>query len=160
MNRPQVDKVYVRIISVSLLLSLCSVGVVSPRLCRTIFVSEAETAFVKQACATYASPSSRGKAFTGPERVKLPFRRFFTSISSRLAEMCAGGRADVMPDGRAESLAKPNVSHQGSAFAFCGTPTPELWPSEVESQFYDHDGPRVCETLRLAVPIRAGPIAA
>lgn len=101
------DKVYARIISVSLLLSLCGAGVVSPRLCRTIFVTEAEPALVRQVSASSLLSSARGRSLCGLPRAKSPFRRFFTSISSRLAEICAGARSCCgerpiykQPDGR------------------------------------------------------------
>ena len=93
MNCKQVDKVYVRIISVSLLLSLCGVGVVSPRLCRAIFISEAEQTLVKQANAASPSSSDKGKIQLGCRRAKFPLRRILSSLSGRLSEVCAAGHA-------------------------------------------------------------------
>lgn len=164
MNSTQVDKVYVRILSVSLLLSLCSVGVVSPRLCRTIFVSEAETAFVKQACQFTSQSPIRGKSLPNGHQENSPFRRFFTSISSRLAEMCSGGKNEcsVREQTSASGVLRTetNVPYANGDFAYGCCSVEPLWSQAAKCKFTGYVAPSgLTDALRI-MPIRAGPIAA
>lgn len=92
------DKVYVRILSVSLLLSLCGAGVARPDVCRAILMSESEPSHVRLFS---ANPGQRGggAALCGVEaqngRIS-GFKRFFASLSSRLAQICCGGGREVV----------------------------------------------------------------
>lgn len=155
------DKVYARIISVSLLLSLCGVGVVSPRLCRAIFISEAEQTLVKQANAASPSSSDKGKIQSGSNWAKLPLRRILSSISVRLSEMCAAGRVAQSPDARcpstfnAHSKDKTFSGHPLAALTGCSDAHHELLSSVRHSLF--RGSPSLLHGRRRIMPIRAGP---
>lgn len=156
----QVDKVYVRIISVSLLLSLCGVGVVSPRLCRAIFISEAEQALVKQSNTASPSSSDKGKILSGCHWAKLPLRRILSSLSDRFVGMCAG-RAVRPSDARCPSkfitsAKADSISNQPFA-ALLGSSgvTPTLPAFVCHFPPYGTSSPKLGMTS--IMPIRAGP---
>lgn len=155
------DKVYARIISVSLLLSLCGVGVVSPRLCRAIFISEAEQTLVKQANAASPSSSDKGKIPAGSHWAKLPLRRILSSLSVRLSEMCAAGRVAQSLGARcpstfnSNSKAEPFADHQLAALTGCSDAHTEFLTFVRHYLF--QGSPSLLYGRRRIMPIRAGP---
>lgn len=85
----EVDKVYARIISVSLLLSLCGAGMVGTGVCRAFFLTEAEPALVRKAFASQLPFTASRKCVDDHSTANTTLKRFLSSITKKIAGMCA-----------------------------------------------------------------------
>lgn len=148
------DKVYIRILSVSLLLSLCGAGVVQPDayksiLYNEIFASQSTRAPLVQSRAILQS-SSWGKLKS--------FKSFFSSISSRLAEMClrVGRPADVESE-EGGAFRVGAHSHTGHLAAVVGGAQASVVVPVADVSYGDGACPVAKVWPCPQAPIRAGP---
>lgn len=155
------DKVYIRILSVSLLISFCGAGIVSPDVYRVALLKEVEVSHCR-----LSSSNSLSKLFASQPEVSSVrasrrgwggLRSVLTSLSSRLASLCFGAKSceaicqssgDVSPDGGGFGCQACGFScSEPPAFANCD----DVFYSAPQGEALH------VEFLAVSCPVRAGP---
>ncbi len=152
---------YIRILSVSLLISFCGAGLVSPDVYRVALLKEVEGSHCR-----LSSSNSLSKLFTSQPEVSPVrasrrgwggLRSVLTSLSSRLASLCFGARSceaihqssgvAFTDSGSVESLASGLVGSEPPTFANCDGVLYSAPQGEVLH----------VEFIAVSCPVRAGP---
>lgn len=155
------DKVYIRILSVSLLISFCGAGLVNPDVYRVALLKEVEGSHCRLSSTNSLSKLFASQPEVSPVRASRRgwggLRSVLTSLSSRLASLCFGAKSCEAIHQSGGSTFTDNGRVESQVFGLVGSEPPIF--ADCDYVFYSAPQGEVlhAEFIAVSCPVRAGP---